>query len=357
MLALRGLVEVEFHTFFPEEEAIKANFGERAVAHLSDAAFSFRYLHPLAAPQLIGCRPENQRTIRLTCENGLRFGCVEGQFQFVAENAVYDPQGSGESFSANGSTADRLAIVLNEGEAAFQTGCEQPHVAAKRLLEWEVAEVVIIKRGAVGCLVATRSGEITDVPAFQTDRLFKIGSGDIFTAAFAHAWMVQGRSAKDAALFASQHAAHYVDTRIVELPRQLPAYKAVTADPSGLSVLIVSDQRSLPDHWLAWEAKRSLESLGVKAANILEPFEFDMLNSILDEHHLLLALPTSSGGLTMAAVDGARRSGVPFQIFCDRDDLAVPDLVRSAHVFSDFAACLYNALWRANEGASLLRRN
>lgn len=356
-LALQGRTDVEFHTFSANEEAIQANFGRKAVAHFAETSFSFHYLHPLAAPHLIGRRPEKLQNISLVGENVLRFGCLEGEFQITANNAVYDPQGSGENFADNGSKADRLAIVLNESEATFQTRYAETHNAAKHLLHQEDAEVVVIKRGAIGCLVATREGDVFEIPAFQTDRVFKIGSGDIFTAAFALAWLEQNCCAKVAAEFASQQAAHYVATRIIGLPEQLPIKMPVTANPSELSVLVVSDQLSLSDRWLALEAKRSLEALGVKTVTVLESFEWGMLTLLLAEHNQLLAIPTLDTGMAMTAIKFAQESDTPFQIFNDIKDFSLPDYVSTKDTFSDFAGCIYNTLWRANEGASLLRGN
>jgi len=198
-LALQSCVETEFHTFFPDPEEIRLNFGNDAIAHRSDGAFLFRYLHPLSQPELVGAAPRALKSVAVTGAHVLRFGCVEGDFQIRADAAVYDPQGSGEFFKANGSRAGSLAIVLNEGELAQLVGLGPIEEAANRLLEIDGADVVVVKRGVSGSLVTTHHKPPAIIPAFRTKVIGKIGSGDIFSAAFAYYWMTEHWEPSEAA--------------------------------------------------------------------------------------------------------------------------------------------------------------
>lgn len=82
------------------------------------AGVTFEYIHGLATPDIRrGVHASSQ--LQVTAEKVLRFGMIDGTAVVNAEYAVFDPQNAEgpESFSANGSTAKHLALVLNRHEA------------------------------------------------------------------------------------------------------------------------------------------------------------------------------------------------------------------------------------------------
>src|SRR5438046_8415734 len=107
-----------------------------------------------------------------------------------------------QKFHANGSKAKRLAVVANQREAEQMTGAAKPEVACKILLRGG-AEVAVVKCGPDGCLVGAVKG-VTQVPAYFSRRTWLIGSGDFFSALFAHGWMEEGRGPLEAADRASR---------------------------------------------------------------------------------------------------------------------------------------------------------
>lgn len=345
-LALRAKIHAQLHTFYPDDEAIKLNFGRDVIVHQSSSQFSFHYLHPLASPRLAG--QPTQVLLQADVEGGevLRFGCVEGHFKVNAQKAVYDPQGSGELFSANGSNAQRLAIVLNEGEAEVLSGRFEPEAGAATLVAKEGAEAVVIKRGASGCLIATACGSISHVPAFRTWKVFKIGSGDIFSAAFAYAWMTCGMTAHDAARFASSNAARYVESRNPNIHTEFPELAPVSAEPSAMKIAVVSDQETMLDHWLASEAHTALHSLGVRDVHLVDQFERKRLADTLSEMDAIVALPRSPRGMAIDAIGYGRDQSKPTHVFCDSRSSNLIDLLGEGRVYDDLAGCLYNAVWQ-----------
>lgn len=356
-LALQSCIETKFHTFFPDPEEIRLNFGKDVVAHRSDDALLFRYLHPLSQPELIGAVPRMPNRVAVAGAHVLRFGCVEGDFQVQADTAVYDPQGSGELFKANGSQAGSLAIILNEGELTRLVGHGPIEEAANRLLEIDSADVVVVKRGVSGSLLATRHKPPVAIPAFRTKVIGKIGSGDIFSAAFAYYWMAESWEPLEAATMASRQAARYVETRIVALDCDpLPA-QAISCDPSRISVLIVSDLRTMADRWIAEEAMSALERLGAAHADLWEMSEGEIAAERMRDFNALLALPSRMGGRAMGAIQAARQVDLPYVIYCDDPLLRVEMDDDPFALHSDFAAAIYNVLWSADENTSFFRRH
>ena len=57
------------------------------------------------------------------------------------------------------------------------------------------ADVVVVKRGCSGATVHRPGRDPVAVPAYRSARVFKIGSGDVFSAAFAHHWGERGLDA------------------------------------------------------------------------------------------------------------------------------------------------------------------
>ena len=185
-------------------------------------SISFAYMHSLAVPRIV---PRPDAIVRqppwIVVEDDvvLRFGMLEGDAIVRARRAVYDPQSAfgPEPFGANGLTANELALILNRLEARKLTGEAEPEEAIARLFEREGAAVVVLKMGGHGALVATRDG-VSRVPAYRSERVFKIGSGDVFSGEFALFWGHEGRSAAEAADLASRATSYYCGTRSLPIP-------------------------------------------------------------------------------------------------------------------------------------------
>ena len=109
-------------------------------------------------------------------------------------------------------SADHLAIVANKSEAAgFLNNRESldPEVLAQKLREKYNAEVIVVKCGALGAVVLD-SGGTQRVPAYYTNKINPIGSGDIFTSVFAFYWAEMRANPITAAENASKATAEWV---------------------------------------------------------------------------------------------------------------------------------------------------
>lgn len=68
-------------------------------------------------------------------------------------------------------------------EAQALTGCQEPLEAARALLNLGV-QVVGIKMGSEGCLVASQDGQVMQLPAYQVEAVDATGAGDAYVAGF-----------------------------------------------------------------------------------------------------------------------------------------------------------------------------
>ena len=178
----------------------------------------FQYDHALSSP--IIWPPIGQGgSVRLgiEAENALVFGMLEADTDVRANRVVYDPQNptSPEHFKPAEGSAPRLAYVLNGAEAQKLTGKTNSEDAALKIAG-ECGADVVIKRGAWGA-VACEDGRCERIPAYATQRISRIGAGDVFAAVFAARWAVDGLSAIEAATQASRAAALYVNYRVLPI--------------------------------------------------------------------------------------------------------------------------------------------
>ncbi len=278
--ALIGRGPVTLHTYFPKarEGELYPFVAAGIDVNVTDSAsaLAFAYFHPLSDPVLAPLRSDIPRRppIRVAGDAVLRFGFVEGEAIVCGRRVVYDPQSVGEfePFGRNGSSAQELAVLLNAQELRAAFRLDDLDSAASALLE-SGAEVVVVKSGVLGAFVYMQGRSSTWVPAFWSDSIFKIGTGDVFSAAFTYAWAHLGRDPVEAANAASRSASQYAASRLLPLPpawdRPAPP-RAIGARSGGLVHLVGSKTR-LADRWLCEEAAWRLQQLGVRVRRLDDP--------------------------------------------------------------------------------------
>lgn len=274
---------VELHAFQPAAlaEDVFPNFepfGVDVRLYPCSDRIGFKYLYPLAKPRITPVPLPKAGTITVAGQHILRFGCLEGDFRIEANCAVYDPQSAVEParFGANGSRADKLAVVLNRAELLSSTGLDQVEDAARALLDRDGAQVVVVKSGPYGALVFEPGIAAVAVPAYQTQAIYKIGSGDVFSAAFAHYWSEARLSPAEAARLASLHAADYVETRLIPF-RSPPPDRQPVSVPAKRSVAVSTASGGASAAWLRDEAMSALADLSVEA-EMVEAGDIDALD-------------------------------------------------------------------------------
>lgn len=342
--ALAGLTPVTLHTYFPrdrEHELYNLQIAGIDIRSVDcPTALAFAYFHPLSDPVLAPERASisQQPPLRVEGEAILRFGFVEGDAVVVGERVVYDPQTVGKfaPFARNGSSASSLALVLNTDELRASTGIDDIAEAASLLLKTG-AEVVIAKGGVHGATVHTRDAWPVTVPAYWSSRVFKIGTGDVFSAAFAYAWAQQGKGPVEAAHAASLSVSIYTSSQTLPLQQIPPSSKraAVEARRNGVVHLVGSTTR-LADRWLFEETAWHLSRLGVQVKRVHE-----VLGTLPTEGAYLVLvdqLPPSVVTSLVSLVDPTR------VIMLSESGIEAPS---GAKVTSDFTTALYWACWKS----------
>lgn len=343
-----------------DADDLAARFGFTLDARAAQHPVSFSYLHPLATPVI---RPSPGRIVthaplRVRGDVVLRYGMLEGDAVVDAQVAVHDPQSAfgAKPFSENGSKANRLAVVLNRYEAMSMVGTDEPDEVAKRLMRTENAEVVVLKMGGHGAFVAWQGGTAT-VPVYSTEYVWKIGSGDVFSATFAALWGVQAMDPVQAADLASRATADYCNRRT--LPIRQPADLAALPDPPVTpgkgTIYLAGPFFDLAQRWLVEETRAVLLDMGAEVfspvhavgpgrAEVVAPADIKGLEA----SDVVFAILNGMDPGTVFEVGYAVKLGIPVVAFAENvkpEDLKMV-VGTGCEVVDDYTSAVYRAMWR-----------
>lgn len=352
---------VRWRYYCPNSEQLNAT---RTVAHenlehapaASDALVSFRYTHPLARPEYLPFQLPRAEPLVVEGAAVLRFGLMEGTGVVKAETCVYDPQGDPADFRENGSSASKLVIVLNLSEVLALGRAPDEASAVERLFAAGNLSALIVKAGADGCRVYENACLSAQVPPYQSARVYKIGTGDVFSAAFAENWMLAGRSAPDAADVASRCVAHYAQTRTPAVRVEEATGVGEPIKPgAGGQVYIAGPFFTTHELWLVEEAYRGLKELGVKVFSPYHEIGLGQPSEVvpadlaaLDQSTAVLALLDGGDPGTLFEVGYATRIGLPVVALAQstkRSDLTMLLGSPNCRVVDDFSTALYHVAW------------
>ena len=328
-----------------------------------DLALSFNYYHGLDVPR-ISAWGDIKEPLRVTAENVVRFGMLEGHAIVHADSAVYDPQNvmSPAHFSTNGSRAKRLALVLNRSEAAILAGIPSATTAelAIALRKQTGALAIVIKQGPLGVYVLEGRSR-RQVPAYRSARVWKIGSGDVFVAHFAKHWLLDGRSAAESADLASRATAFYCETRGFPTPAQLRAHSTQPIATSSRFkrgyrpvIYLAGPFFTLSHLWMIEQARTSLRNMGVQ---VFSPYHDvghgsaeDVVSkdlTAIDAVDAMLAIGDGMDSGTVYEVGYARAKGKPVIVYCENETLEAKKMMQGSGCMlcDDFVSAIYQCLW------------
>ena len=351
--ALVGVTpQVDLYTYcHPKRSTDLDGIGDRGVTvhgipSVNEIAFA--YLHPLSHPGVAFGRPDIVSEEPINCHGNviLRFGMLEGDAVVHGDRVIYDPQTSGRvaCFTENGSTARSLAVVLNARELQGSTPNVTMQSAAELIMLSNDADLAVVKCGVNGAAVVEKGNDLSWVPAFRTPEVFKIGSGDVFSATFAHYWGVERRPAIDAAILASRSTSAYCASRELPIPIEsaLPQFPPIDRK-DRTEICIVGAKDTLANHWLLAEACWCLKQFGCRVR---------ILNTELTDIRFLpkgtnstLVLADTFEDHGSISIETMAEFNMPSVILGERRNPTVASGSRMA-VTDDFATAIYWAAWQ-----------
>ncbi|MGU5847239.1 PfkB family carbohydrate kinase [Aeromonas hydrophila] len=324
-----------------QNQGIQLNISSRS------SPIAFAYFHSLSVPHVQPAYSdiEQQAPIIVTGNAVLRFGFLEGDAVVIANKAVYDPQTwrNPTSFTANGSKANELAVVLNELELQHASGILELERAAEHLIHEQNATVVVVKKGAQGASVYERSGLVSHIPAYRSSTVFKIGTGDVFSAIFALNWAERGLCAAKAADLASRSVSMYCATRAYDFNHHLMLQLQPVSSPVGAVIHLEGSVQSLGQRFAMEEARYALGQLGMEI--YCPELGVDSSTRSADA---ILVLDDGLRKDALTRITLADTGSIPVVALHERTNtkLSIPDC---AWVTDDFTTAIYLAAWSAGD--------
>ncbi|WP_051768219.1 PfkB family carbohydrate kinase [Sphingobium sp. DC-2] len=362
--ALSGAGEIKLRTYRnvsldDAEASLRSAYGIIVDGPMINREIAFDYFHSLATPKITP-RPDaisRHAPLEVHDDIVLRFGMLEGDAKVLAKVAVYDPQSAFDPrpFAENGSHADKLAVILNRQEARQFSGKVDAREGAFALLERNEADVVVLKMGGHGALVATREGQ-WEVPAYRSETIFKIGSGDVFSAAFTQFWALEERSPAEAADLASRATSHYVNTHALPIPsaQVLMEMAAEPAIPGSGKIYIAAPFFNLAERWVVEEVRNQLlmmnvpvfsplHDVGEGPGEVVAPLDLQGL----DGCEAVLAILNGADVGTIFEIGYAVARGIPVVGLAQNmrpEDVKMP-AGSGCRIVGDLVSAIYHAIW------------
>jgi len=323
----------------------------------SDELYEFRYTHPLSEPFLSGHPTPTRALGDVSGHAVLVYGMLEGLVTVEGGVVVYDPQSEALAIPLRSviRKAQKLAIVLNEHEVIRLGDDSNPIVAARKLRCEANADVVVIKRGPYGCTVVHES-YTSEVPVYPSNYVFKIGTGDVFSAAFAKFWAIDKLDAPKAAEEASKCTSRYARTRSIEAVAETDDTPLVPRSKKNTpKAYLAGPFFSISQRILVEEARRALLSLGIEVFSPLHDVGLEgtaeqiAQNDLkgLDESTVVLALIADLDVGTIFETGYARAKSVPVVAYCEgvKDEHLTMLMGSGCLCNTDFCSSLYNTVW------------
>ncbi|WP_147283810.1 hypothetical protein [Bosea caraganae] len=205
----------------------------------------FEWLHPFQLTDFPNAAMGQLPTIDVVAPSVLRFGMLEGSARVQAERVVYSLQNETEGFFENGSNAKELVMVISERE--LERMLPEARTASDRIAQlFEHNDYSALRHFAI--LLRNELGDVTlhprrssavKVPTYASASYFKIGSGDVLAAAFAHAWLEEGQDLEAAADRAARSLAWFIQDARLPLPMDhaLPTRRSSGFFPDRVRIL------------------------------------------------------------------------------------------------------------------------
>ena len=321
----------------------------------------FRYFTPLSSPWVNGPGAVLLEPLRASDDTALVFGMIEdGDVSVTCRTAVYDPQRPRDAgpLDAGHISADRLVVVANTAEVRRLGADRDERSAAERMLSGR-PDAVVTKRAAAGCTVSWLGGSgpvHEDIGAHPTDRVWPVGSGDVFSAGLAHA-LDAGADFAEAARVGSASAAHWCSTQVAAVPRALldgdTSALPPALPPSRPRIYLAGPFFTVPERWLVDQLRESLRSLGVEVFSPLHdvgPGGLDVAQQDLDglrDCDAVLALLDGADPGTVFEVGWAVREELPVVGYASVLEPEVTKMMAGTAVelHRDLSTACYRAAW------------
>ena len=291
------------------------------------------------------------------------YGMMESLNPIINANyLIFDPQSEKKPslIFDNGSTFNHLAIIMNVEEAKKFTNKVNTDLIVKDFFEkTDRLEVLILKDGPFGAYLFYNN-MFYHIDAYETENVFKIGSGDVFVAVFGYLWAKEKLEPIEAAQKASLATAMYCNNQLLQINRQdlddLDLLKKIKIDKTKFDkkIYLAGPFFTMADRWLIEEAKFQLEKFGANVFSPLHDVGFGKSDVVakedlkgVDESDILYAVLNDYDPGTIFEVGYAISKGIPVVIFIENKTPINMTMFEGSGciIESDFSTSIYKVIW------------
>lgn len=314
-------------------------------------SITFAYLHSLDRMELPEVK-HSQKRLEVEGDAVLRFGMIEGDAKVIGDRVVYDPQSSAASFKLNGSTSRSLVHIATQAEiidfARSENRPEREDMTVEQLLREGVIDLkeispqptMVLVKDNLGGISLYRGDEPDIIPTYAAESYFRIGSGDVIAAAFAHAWAELRMDPVAAADYAARCAAFFVEGPRLPLPPPagLASRKTIAERRDPLRIVGIGDFEL---QHLVRSTEDWLEKLG--KTGLFRSLDID--DQPLDGTEDMILVGTQTTRRQIESI--AKAIAHPIVVFWPGVGISqARDLFPKSIVVDDYASALYHAMRR-----------
>jgi hypothetical protein len=300
------------------------------------------------------------KTLKVNGGNFICFGMLEGDFEIKGDKVVYDPQTSINPIRFNTKNkAKELIYVVNYIEARTLSNSSDLNKISEFFFVIEKVKALIIKNGPHGAKIFTDTNTSFNIPVFKTDNVYKIGSGDIFTSAFAFYWFNnEAFTLEQCARHASMCTALYCNYESLKINHlnfhdfEFNEYKV--SDLNQKQIYIASPIFSLSDVILVDKVRSVLLDIGVKVFSPYHDIGYGCENTIaradlkaIDESDIIFSIIDGLDSGTLVELGYAMAKGkkiIGYQRTVEKDSLLMLSPSQISY-YSDITTAIYHTIW------------
>jgi nucleoside 2-deoxyribosyltransferase len=344
---------------YEELKAIANSIKVQLLPIICKESFTFLYEYPLASPTFH--LPSKLEVFDdINSHDVLQFGLLEGSFIVNADRVIYDPQSPGNprSFWENGSNTKELIWVANFQEVSAFAGSADIEVIRNVLFKNERVYAAVIKKGTDGAILIQKGLPDTIIPAFLTNKVWPIGTGDIFSAAFAYNYFCKGSNLVVSAIQASLLTAHYTNTTVLPLPKYIDEKQFVPFVKKSVKrkkVYLAGPFFNMAQRWLVEQFRNQLLNFGLE---VFSPYhdiglgcaeQVAMLDiAALNESDIVVAILDGLDSGTIFEIGYSRAKDIPVMVYTESEQSEALTMIQGTGciIESDFSTIIYKTVWQ-----------
>lgn len=305
-----------FYTSLPEtvlnhhylKSMISADFVNTESGIFSEYYYPFPSARPTLSNKVHSPNDGGSKNITVNC--ALVFGMLEERYTIQGQRIVYDPQNRDRSqhfFENKRNHARELVIIANLSEIVAMSRSTDAKSLSERMRELSQEHnlnAIICKLGPHGAVLFSEDKFFHAQPIFSK-RIFKIGSGDVFSASFFVKWVVENATIEEAFLFSNAMTARFVETNTFST-ESLKLHEQLTELPETFDLKDIIKRKRIylagpffttSEIWLVEEARR-----------ILIDFDMDVISPYHD--HGIITGPKNRNEIVKKDIDAIKECDV-----------------------------------------------